>query len=111
MTLGNLAALRQRDAVGLLAWSSVAQAGFVLAPVAALLAGDESGDSGLVAAVRYLGIYAIANLAAFAVVAHVRKRTGRSDLEAFRGLLRRDPLSGVTLALALLAPGRLPAQQ
>jgi NADH-quinone oxidoreductase subunit N len=108
MTLGNLAALRQRDAVGLLAWSSVAQAGFVLAPVAALLAGDESGVSGLVAAVRYLGIYAIANLAAFAVVAHVRKRTGRSDLEAFRGLLRRDPLSGVTLALGLLALAGFP---
>jgi NADH-quinone oxidoreductase subunit N len=41
MTLGNLAALRQRDAVGLLAWSSVAQAGFVLAPIAALVAATE----------------------------------------------------------------------
>jgi NADH-quinone oxidoreductase subunit N len=108
MTLGNLAALRQRDAVGLLAWSSVAQAGFVLAPIAALVAGNGAGDTGLVAAVRYLGIYAVANLAAFAVVAHVRKRTGRSDLEAFRGLLRRDPVSGVTLAVALLALAGFP---
>jgi NADH-quinone oxidoreductase subunit N len=108
MTVGNVAALRSRDAVGLLAWSSVAQAGFVLAPVAALLAGGTVEDSGLAAAVRYLGVYAIANLAAFAVVAHVRERTGRTDLEAFRGLLRRDRLSGITLAAALLALAGFP---
>jgi NADH-quinone oxidoreductase subunit N len=108
MTLGNLAALRSRDAVGLLAWSSVAQAGFVLAPVAALLAGSSLDDSGLVAAVRYLGVYAIANLAAFAAVASVRERTGRTDLEAFRGLLRRDRLGGLTLAAALLALAGFP---
>ena len=108
MTVGNLAALRQQDAVGMLAWSSVAQAGFVLAPVAALLTGGSLEDSGLAAAVRYLGVYAVANLAAFAVVASVRERTGRTDLEAFRGLLRRDRLGGVTLAAALLALAGFP---
>lgn len=108
MTLGNVAALRSRDAVGLLAWSSIAQAGFVLAPMAALLAGSALEDSGLVAAVRYLGVYAIANLAAFAVVVHVLEQTGRTDLEAFRGLLRRDRLGGLTLAAALLALAGFP---
>jgi NADH-quinone oxidoreductase subunit N len=108
MTVGNVAALRSRDAVGLLAWSSVAQAGFVLAPVAALLPSEVVADSGLAAAVRYLGVYAVANLAAFAVVAHVRERTGRTDLEAFRGLLRHDRLSGITLAAALLALAGFP---
>lgn len=108
MTVGNVAALRSRDAVGLLAWSSVAQAGFVLAPVAALSAGGSIEESGLAAAVRYLGVYAIANLTAFAVVAHVRERTGRTDLDAFRGLLRRDRLGGVALAAGLLALAGFP---
>jgi NADH-quinone oxidoreductase subunit N len=108
MTVGNVAALRSRDAVGLLAWSSVAQAGFVLAPVAALMSGGSLEDSGLTAAVRYLGVYAIANLTAFAVVTHVRERTGRTDLDAFRGLLRRDRLGGVALAAALLALAGFP---
>jgi NADH-quinone oxidoreductase subunit N len=108
MTVGNVAALRSRDAVGLLAWSSVAQAGFVLAPVAALASGGSIEDSGLAAAVRYLGVYAIANLTAFAVVAHVRERRGRTDLNAFRGLLRRDRLGGVALAAALLTLAGFP---
>jgi NADH-quinone oxidoreductase subunit N len=109
MTVGNVAALRQTDAIGLLAWSSVAQAGFVVAPMVALLVGDAgSADSGLQAAVRYLGIYAIANLAAFAVVAHVRARLGRTDIAAFRGLLRSDPLAGITLVAGLLALAGFP---
>ncbi|HEU0288830.1 MAG TPA: NADH-quinone oxidoreductase subunit N [Nocardioidaceae bacterium] len=109
MTVGNIAALRQTDAVGLLAWSSVAQAGFVVAPMVALLAGDSgSADDGLQAAVRYLGIYAVANLAAFAVVAHVKARLGRTDIEAFRGLLRTDRLTGLTLVGGLLALAGFP---
>jgi NADH-quinone oxidoreductase subunit N len=109
MTLGNVAALRQDDAVGLLAWSSVAQAGFVLAPIVAVAAGEpQSVDDGLQAAIRYLGIYALANLAAFTVVAHVRARVGRTDFAAFRGLLRSDRLAGVTLVAALLTLAGFP---
>jgi NADH-quinone oxidoreductase subunit N len=109
MTVGNVAALRQDDAVGLLAWSSVAQAGFVLAPVVAVFAGEHgSVDDGLQAAIRYLGIYALANLAAFAVVAHVRARIGRTDLAAFRGLLQSDRLAAVTLVVALLSLAGFP---
>ncbi|MGH3496522.1 MAG: NADH-quinone oxidoreductase subunit N [Nocardioidaceae bacterium] len=109
MTIGNIAALRQRDAVGLLAWSSVAQAGFVIAPVVALLGGEGSAaDSGLNAAVRYLAIYAVANLAAFAAVAHVAHTTGSSTISGFRGLIRRDPLTGAGLAMALLTLAGFP---
>jgi NADH-quinone oxidoreductase subunit N len=109
MTVGNIAALRQTDAVGLLAWSSVAQAGFVVAPLVAVLTGTAgSADDGLQAAIRYLGIYAVANLAAFAVVTQVRARTGRSDLAAFRGLARSDRLAGATLVLALLTLAGFP---
>jgi NADH-quinone oxidoreductase subunit N len=109
MTVGNIAALRQDDAVGLLAWSSVAQAGFVLAPVVAVYAGERGTvDDGLQAAIRYLGIYALANLAAFAVVAYVRARVGRTDFAAFRGLVRSDWLAGVTLLAALLTLAGFP---
>ena len=66
MTVGNLGALRQRDAVGLLAWSSIAQAGFLLAPAAALFATD-----GLDAPVQYLAVYVLANLVAFGALAVV----------------------------------------
>src|SRR5689334_12562486 len=63
MTVGNLGALRQANAVGMLAWSSVAQAGFLLAPVAVL--GRLAPDS----AVQYLAVYVLANLVAFAGLA------------------------------------------
>jgi NADH-quinone oxidoreductase subunit N len=109
MTVGNLAALRQTDAVGLLAWSSVAHAGFVVAPIVAFLAGDPgSVDDGVQAAIRYLGIYALANLAAFAVVSQVRARTGRTDLAAFRGLARSDRLAGIALVGGLIALAGFP---
>ncbi|MGH3491434.1 MAG: NADH-quinone oxidoreductase subunit N, partial [Actinopolymorphaceae bacterium] len=68
MTLGNLVALRQRNAVRLLAWSSVAQAGYLLVPLGAV--GSGGAAKGLLAAtVAYLLIYAVVNLGAFAVVA------------------------------------------
>ncbi|MEQ7125409.1 NADH-quinone oxidoreductase subunit N [Actinopolymorpha sp. B11F2] len=80
MTLGNLVALRQRNAVRLLAWSSVAQAGYLLVPLgaasaasSAVTAGGERSAAGadglLQATVAYLLIYAVVNLGAFAVVA------------------------------------------
>ena len=63
MTVGNLAALRQRHAVRLLAWSSVAQAGYLLVPLAA---GGSDVDVGQMQA--YALMYAVVNLGAFAVV-------------------------------------------
>ena len=69
--VGNLGALRQRSVVRLLAWSSVAQAGYLLLPVAAGAVVGLGGLDGLVAAasVAYLAAYGAMNLGAFAVVA------------------------------------------
>src|SRR5688500_15903961 len=61
MTIGNLGALRQRDGVGMLAWSSVAQAGFLIAPAAVIFT-----EAGLSAPLQYLAIYALANIVGFA---------------------------------------------
>lgn len=98
MLLGNVMALRQDDATRLLAWSTVAQAGWVVLPVAALSA------AGLRAAAAYVLVYATATVVAFAAVAVV----GPGPLARFRGLLRRDLVTGGALALALLVLAGLP---
>jgi NADH-quinone oxidoreductase subunit N len=105
MTLGNVLALRQDDPVRLLAWSTVAQAGWVVLPLAAL---DKDSTS---AAAGYVLAYAIATMLAFAVVIAVgaRGEPGQPrNLTAYTGLLRRQPLLGALLALALLSLAGLP---
>ena len=67
MTIGNLAALRQTNIVRMLAYSSIAQGGFILVPLA--VAGDVHGNSAWQAVVIYLLIYGAMNLGAFAAVA------------------------------------------
>jgi NADH-quinone oxidoreductase subunit N len=105
MTLGNVIALRQDDPVRLLAWSTVAQAGWVVLPLAAL---DRSSTR---AAAGYVLAYAIATMLAFGVVIAVGARHGPGqpgDLTAYTGLLRRQPVLGVLLGLALLSLAGLP---
>lgn len=102
MTVGNLAALRQQHAVRLLAWSSVAQAGYLLVPLAA---GGHAADIGALQA--YALMYAVANLGAFAVVTYVTAQ-GRTTIAEYTGLARGDPWRGVSLAFALLCLAGLP---
>jgi NADH-quinone oxidoreductase subunit N len=102
MSVGNLAALRQRHAVRLLAWSSVAQAGYLLVPLAA---GGNLRDLG--ALQSYLAMYVVVNLAAFAAVG-AAARWGAVTLGDLAGLARRHPLAGVGLAFALLCLAGLP---
>jgi NADH-quinone oxidoreductase subunit N len=103
MTIGNLGALRQRNAIGLLAWSSIAQAGFLLAPAAALFAAD-----GLRAPVQYLAIYVLANLVAFAALAVIVRLRGSTTFEDLTGLARTDPWMGIPLGFALLTLAGFP---
>lgn len=104
MLVGTVMALRQTEVVRLLAWSTVAQAGWILLPLTALSA------AGRQAAAAYAVVYAVASLVAFAAVRAVhgwRVEDGR-ELTAYTGLLRRDPVAGGTLALALLVLAGLP---
>ena len=84
MTLGNLAALRQTNIIRMLAYSSIAQAGFMLVPFA--VAGDVGahGKSAWEAVVIYLMIYAAMNLGAFAAVIAVARRTGSAEISTLR---------------------------
>lgn len=99
MSLGNLAALRQRSAVRLLAYSSIAQSGYMLMAVAAL----ERSERALPALVYYAMAYAVSNLAAFAVVIAVQRERGSVELAAFAGLGRRHPWQAAALGLSLLS--------
>lgn len=102
MTLGNLLALRQRTAIRLLAWSSVAQSGYMLAPLAV---GSHRLPEAVAATTAYVALYAVMNLGAFAVViAYHRRRT----LDDYRGLARRSPATAAALAFFLICLAGLP---
>jgi NADH-quinone oxidoreductase subunit N len=104
MTLGNLAALAQRNVVRLLAYSSIAQSGYLLMGVAALSGSDQA----LPALVYYAIAYAATNLAAFAVVLAVQRERGSVDVSAFAGLGRRHPWWTAALVLSFLSLLGLP---
>jgi len=105
MTVGNVLALRQQHAVRLLAWSSVAQAGFMLCPLAVLA---DVGDRAVLASMSYLLIYSVVNLGAFAVVAMMSRHRPAGRIDDYAGLVRREPWAGAGLAFALLCLAGLP---
>ncbi|MFJ5873811.1 NADH-quinone oxidoreductase subunit N [Streptomyces sp. NPDC093088] len=110
MTAGNVAALRQLStrawsAVRLLAWSSVAQAGYLLVPIAAAA---YSGNDQVGATVAYALMYAVVNLGAFAVVALVARVRPRNRIEDYRGLYAASPVAALALAFFLLNLAGLP---
>ncbi|RCG31558.1 NADH-quinone oxidoreductase subunit N [Sphaerisporangium album] len=102
MTVGNLLALRQRHAVRLLAWSSVAQSGYILAALSV------AGKTAAAASIAYLVIYAAMNAGAFAVVMSAGRAGERNELEDYRGLAFRQPFSALALAFFLICLAGLP---
>lgn len=105
MTVGNLIALRQTNIVRLLAYSSVAQAGFMIAPLAVV---GDAGKDALTAVVVYLLVYAAMNLGAFAVVIVVARRTGSGEISSFAGLFDYSPGLAVTMTVFLFALAGIP---
>ena len=99
MTVGNVIALRQTNIVRMLAYSSVAQGGFILMPLAVIGESDDASKSALTAVVGYLIIYAIMNLGAFAVVLAVARKTRSGEISSYGGLFTYAP--GLTLAMTM----------
>lgn len=98
MTLGNLGALVQDNVKRLLAYSSIAHAGYLLVAFAAL------PDNGIPAAMFYTASYAAMNVGAFAVISHFGSAGERYvTLEDYSGLGRRSPLLAATLTIFLLS--------
>jgi NADH-quinone oxidoreductase subunit N len=101
--VGSILAIAQDDVKRMLAYSSIAHAGFVLVGVAA---GNQEGVTG---SMFYLVSYAAMILGAFAVVIVVsRTGEGRTSLRDYRGLARRSPVLGALLALFLLSLAGIP---
>jgi NADH-quinone oxidoreductase subunit N len=104
MTLGNFGALMQNNVKRMLAYSSIAHAGYLLVAFAA------SNDDGISAAIFYTAAYAAMNVGAFAVVSHVASGGERYvSIDDYAGLGRRSPLLAFTLTIFMLSLIGIPA--
>ena len=109
MTVGNVIALRQTNVVRLFAYSSVAQAGFILAPLAVLSATDGDVSSKILSSVvLYLVVYTVMNLGAFAVIIAVSRRTQSGEITSWGGLFTYAPGLAVAMGAFLFGLGGIP---
>ncbi|MDY6897970.1 MAG: NAD(P)H-quinone oxidoreductase subunit N [Cyanobacteriota bacterium] len=102
MILGNVVALAQTSMKRMLAYSSIAQAGFVMI---GLIAGTEAGYSSML---FYLLVYLFMNLCGFTCVILFSLRTGTDQITEYSGLYQKDPLLTLGLSLSLLSLGGIP---
>ena len=102
MTLGNFVAVWQNNLKRLLAYSSIAHAGYMLLGVVVL------SNQGIAAVLIYFVVYLLMNLGAFYVVMLVANKTGSEDIEAYRGLGYRAPFVGIAFAIFLLSLTGIP---
>ncbi len=102
MTLGNSLALAQKNIKRLLAYSSIAHAGYILIGIAAL------SLLGLSAVVYYLIVYVITNLAAFGVVASFWRSSGSDEINDYAALSRRAPGLAIAMLVAFLSLAGMP---
>ncbi|MCB9852039.1 MAG: NADH-quinone oxidoreductase subunit N [Phycisphaerales bacterium] len=106
-TVGNLAAYRQMNLKRLLAYSSIAHAGYMLMAVAILWSPTDAGigaaHPAFSAIVSYIIVYLLMNAGAFFVVAMVYWSTGSESITAMNGLIRRSPMLAVCMAIILFS--------
>jgi NADH-quinone oxidoreductase subunit N len=108
-TIGNLSALHQSNVKRMLAYSSIAHAGYMLMGAAILVGIGENGvHPGFTALAAYLIVYLFMNLGAFGVVAMVYWSTGREDFQGFSGLGRRHAPLAVMMTIFLVSLVGLP---
>ncbi|WP_411334111.1 NADH-quinone oxidoreductase subunit NuoN [Metabacillus indicus] len=103
MIVGNTVALMQKNIKRMLAYSSIAHAGYVLVGFVAF-----GGYFYFDAIWFYLLAYVIMNVGIFAIVQAVSRKTGSEDISAFAGLYRRSPAAGIAVAIFLLSLAGLP---
>ncbi len=102
MTVGNLLALAQKNLKRLLAYSSIAHAGYILIGVVA------ASRLGTASVVFYLIAYLLTNLAAFGLVAAVGRQTGSDEIASYAGLSRRSPGLALAMLVAFLSLAGMP---
>lgn len=102
MIIGNLMAIPQTNVKRMMAFSSVAQAGYLLVGV---IAESLAGVKGVL---FYAMIYVFANAGAFAVIAHVGQAQASDEIKEYAGLARRSPLAAVVMAASVLSMAGIP---
>ena len=108
MTLGNLVALRQRQTIRLLAYSGIAQSGYILLPFALVSANAAVNQKSFQAAVVYILIYAVMNIGAYAVATAVAERKPSLQVEDFAGLAKTAPLLAVAMTAFMVSLAGVP---
>jgi NADH-quinone oxidoreductase subunit N len=102
MVIGNLFAIRQQNIKRFLAFSSIAQVGFILVGISA------NNNAGLVSVVYFVLIYTFSNLAAFGVASVIAEQTGKENIDDYKGLYKTNPFLCWVLALALFSLAGIP---
>ncbi|HMS24896.1 MAG TPA: NADH-quinone oxidoreductase subunit N [Acidimicrobiia bacterium] len=109
LIVGNFTALKENNIVRMLAYSSIAQGGFILLPLTLLAErGAFPVESALQATIVYLIIYLLANIGAFACVIAIARRTHSGELETFKGLGQREPFLAICLSIFLFSLAGIP---
>lgn len=111
-TVGNFAAFKQTNLKRLLAFSSIAHAGYMLMAVAIIwhpaTGRADAAHPGFAALAAYLVVYLFMNLGAFGVVAMVYWETGKETIDGMYGLIRRQPVLAITMTICLFSLIGLP---
>jgi NADH-quinone oxidoreductase subunit N len=102
MIIGNLFALRQQNIKRFLAFSSIAQVGFILVGM------SSNAAVGLTSVTYFVLIYVFSNLAAFGVASVISERTGKENIDDYKGLYQTNPFLSWMMALALFSLAGIP---
>ncbi len=102
MLVGNLFAMRQTNLKRFLAFSSIAQVGYLLIGISSITA------AGVASVVYFVLIYIFSNLAAFGVISVIASLTGRETIDEYKGLYKSNPALALILALALFSLAGIP---
>ena len=102
MITGNLFALRQSNFKRLLAFSSIAQAGFILVGISG------GSQAGMASVIYFILVYVFSNLGAFGVVAVVTALTGKEDTDSYKGFYKANPFLAWVMAISLFSLAGIP---
>jgi NADH-quinone oxidoreductase subunit N len=113
MTVGNVIAIHQTNIKRLLAYSGVAQAGYLMVGLAAAYTSNESsslqpfseGQSGIM---FFLAVYSLANLGAFIAVIAITNKIGSDEISDFSGMIKRAPVLALVLGICLISLTGIP---
>jgi len=102
MTVGNLFAMRQKNMKRFLAFSSIAQAGFILLGILG------TNQMGMSSVVYFVLVYIFSNLGAFGVVAAISARTGKESMDDYNGLYMTNPKLSLLMMLSMFSLAGIP---